>query len=105
MDAPDFDESPIAAFERVAATFPSRVALSSDVWEASYQELNETANRLAHRLIALGAAMSRVAIQMSHDAPAVAAVLGILKVGSIVLALDRGDPVSRLKMLVEDAEP
>ena len=42
---------------------------------------------------------------MSHDAPVVAAVLGILKAGSIVVALDPDDPVSRLKMLVEDAEP
>ena len=35
----------------------------------------------------------------------VAAVLGILKAGQIVVALDPGDPVSQLKMLVEDAEP
>ena len=106
MDAPDFDESLVAAFERVAATFPSRIALGSDVWEPTYRELNETANRLAHRLIACGVASGdRVAILMSHDAPLVAAVLGILKAGSIVVALDPGDPVSRLKMLVEDAEP
>ena len=106
VEAPDFDESPVAAFERVAATFPSRIALGSDVWEPTYRGLNETANRLAHRLIACGVASGdRVAILMSHDAPLVAAVLGILKAGSIVVALDPGDPVSRLKMLVEDAEP
>jgi amino acid adenylation domain-containing protein len=104
--APDFDESPVAAFERVAATFPSRIALGSDVWEPTYRELNETANRLAHRLIACGVASGdRVAILMSHDAPLVGAVLGILKTGSIVVVLDPGDPVSRLKMLIEDAEP
>jgi amino acid adenylation domain-containing protein len=105
VEAPD-DESLVAAFERVAATFPSRVALGSEAWEPTYRGLNETANRLAHRLIACGVASGdRVAILMSHDAPLVAAVLGILKAGSIVVALDPGDPVSRLKMLVEDAEP
>jgi amino acid adenylation domain-containing protein len=105
-EAPDFDESPIAAFERVAATFPSRIALGSDVWEATYRGLNEGANRLAHRLIAGGVACrDRVAILMSHDAPLVAAVLGVLKTGSIVVVLDPNDPVSRLKMLVEDAAP
>ena len=103
---PDFEESLIAAFERVAATFPSRIACRSDVWEPTYGGLNETANRLAHRLIASGVASGdRVAILMSHDAPLVAAVLGILKVGSIVVAFYPGDPVSRLKMLIEDAEP
>jgi amino acid adenylation domain-containing protein len=102
----DFDESLVAAFERVAATFPSRIALGSDVWEPTYRGLNETANRLGHRLIACGVASGdRVAILMSHDAPLVAAVLGILKAGAIVVALDPADPVSHLKALIEDAEP
>ena len=35
----------------------------------------------------------------------VAGVLGVLKAGQIVVALNPDDPVSRLKMLVEDAEP
>ena len=87
MEAPDFDESLVVAFERVTAIFPSRVALGSDVWEPTYRELNETANRLSHRLIACRVASGdRVAILMSHDAPLVAAVMGILKTGSIVVA-------------------
>ena len=106
VEGPDFDESLVAAFERVAVTFPSRIALGSDVWEPTYRELNETANRLAHRLIACGVALGgRAAILMSHDAPMVAGILGILKAGQIVVALNPDDPVSRLKMLVEDAEP
>ena len=106
VETPDFDESLVAAFECAVARFRSRIALSSDVWEPTYGELNETANRLAHRLIACGVAPGdRVAILMSHDAPLVAAVLGILKSASIVVALDPSDPVSRLKMLVADAEP
>jgi len=44
-ETPDFDESLVAAFERVAATFPSRTAIGSDVWEPTYRELNNTANR------------------------------------------------------------
>ena len=88
------------------ATFPSRIALGSDVWEPTYRELNETANRLAHRLVSLwSSSRDRAAILMSHDAPMVAAVLGILKAGQIVVALDPGDPLSQLRMLVEDAEP
>ena len=105
-ETPDFDESLVAKFERVASTFASRIALGSNVWEASYCELNETANRIAHRLIADGAAPGdRAAVLMSHDAPMVAAVLGALKAGQIVVALNPQDPVARLNMLVEDAEP
>jgi non-ribosomal peptide synthetase component F len=42
---------------------------------------------------------------MSHDAPMVAAVIGILKTRQIVVALNPDDPVARLKMLVEDTQP
>lgn len=42
---------------------------------------------------------------MSHDAPLVAVILGILKAGAIVVALDPLDPVSRHKVIVDDAEP
>jgi amino acid adenylation domain-containing protein len=106
VKAHDCDESLIAAFERVAATVPTRVAIASKLWEPTYRELNETANHLAHRLIACGVVSGdRIAILMSHDAPVIAAVLGTLKAGSIVVALDPLDPVTRHKMLVEDAEP
>jgi non-ribosomal peptide synthetase component F len=106
VDVPNLDESLVAAFERVVSRFPSRIALGSSEWEPTYQELNETANRLAHRLIGYGTnSGDRVAILMSHDAPMVAAVIGILKTRQIVVALNPDDPVARLKMLVEDTQP
>jgi non-ribosomal peptide synthetase component F len=106
VHAPNLNESLVAAFERVVSRFPSRIALGSSVWEPTYQELNETANRLAHRLIGYGNnSGDRVAILMSHDAPMVAAVIGILKARQIVVALNPDDPVARLKMLVEDTQP
>lgn len=106
MEVPSFDESLVAAFERVAAKYSSRTALASDDWKPTFGELNETANCLAHRLIAAGVVPGgRVAILMSHDAPLVAAVLGTLKAGQIVVALDPSDPIARLKMLIEDSEP
>jgi amino acid adenylation domain-containing protein len=106
VEAADFDESLIVAFERVAVTFPARIALGSDAWEPTYRGLNQTANRLAHRLAADGSEFERrVAILMSHDAPMVAAALGVLKAGQTVVPLDPGDPLSHLRMLAEDAEP
>ena len=106
IETNNFDESLVTAFERVAMTFPSYIALGSDAWQPTYRELNETANRLAHRLIARGVRLGdRTAILMSHDAPMVAAVCGILKAGQIMVPLSPDDPVSRLKMLFEDTEP
>jgi amino acid adenylation domain-containing protein len=105
-DPPELAESLAAAFERVAAAFPSRTAVGSDVWEPTYRELNKAANRLADRLIAGNAEPGHcVAILMAHDSPMVAAVLGVLKAGRIVVSLNADDPVSRLKAIVGDAEP
>src|SRR6516225_9735604 len=101
----DCDESLVVAFERVARTFPSRIAVNSDVWEPTYRELNETANRLAHRLADDGSEFERrAAILMSSGAPMVAAALGVLKAGQTVVPLDPGDPLPRLRMLAADAE-
>jgi amino acid adenylation domain-containing protein len=106
IETPVSDESLVTAFERVAVTYPSRIALSSQTWRSTYRELNERANGLAHRLLACGLGSGdRVAILMSHDTPMVAAILGILKAGQIAVALDADDPAARLQMLVEDAEP
>jgi amino acid adenylation domain-containing protein len=106
LDVTDFNESLVAAFERAAKAFPLRIAVGSEVCQKTYKELNETANRLAHRLAIDGSKFeSRAAILMSHDAPLVAAALGILKAGQTVVPLDPGDPLSHLRVLAEDAEP
>lgn len=105
-EAADFNETLVAAFERAAQAFPANLAVISDTWAASYQELNATANRLAHGLIALGGSVGdRVAVLMEHDTPAIAANLAITKAGRIVVMLYPGDPMARLKALTSDAEP
>ena len=106
FESSDFNVSVAAAFERVAVKFSSRIAISSEVWQPTYRELNERANRLAHRVMNFGVGLgNRAAILMSHEAPMYAAVLGLAKAGQIVVALDPGDPLSRLKVLVQDTEP
>src|SRR3954471_23475412 len=91
IETRDFNESLSTAFERVAAKFPSRMAISSDVWQPTYRELNETANLLAHWLINCGVGVgNRAAILMSHDAPMVAAIVGAVKAGQIIVVLDVG---------------
>jgi len=72
----DTDVSLVESFERVAAAYRSRTALISDLWRPTYEELNFSANRLAHALLARkSAAEGRIAILMEHDAPLIAAIL------------------------------
>jgi amino acid adenylation domain-containing protein len=94
------------AFERTVEAHRSRIAVSSDTWTATYDELNITANRLAHALIARGGKPDdRVAILMQHDTPEVAALLAVLKAGCIALVLNPSHPPARLRQLIEDAAP
>jgi len=101
-----FDQSLPACFERAAAANAWRVAFDAGAQQTTYQELNETANRLAHSLLRRGGSPGdRIAILMQHGSPQVAAALAVLKAGRIVVALNPSNPAARLKQLVGDAEP
>jgi amino acid adenylation domain-containing protein len=100
------NQSLTAGFDETVAAHRFRTALISDGWQPTYEELNVVANRLAHAIIARsGAPGDRIAILMQHDAPAIAAVLAILKAGHIVVALNPTHPLARLRELIEDCEP
>jgi amino acid adenylation domain-containing protein len=101
-----FDQSLPACFERAAAANAWRVALDASAQQTTYQELNETANRLAHSFLRRGGPPGdRIAILMQHGSPQIAAALAVLKAGRIVVALNPSNPPARLKQLVGDAEP
>src|SRR5262245_12044834 len=103
---PAADKSLAAAFDEAVAAYRFRTALISDRWQPTYEELNVTANRLSHAIIAQsGAPGDRIAILMQHDAPAIAAVLAVWRAGHIVVALNPVHPLARLRELIEDCEP
>jgi amino acid adenylation domain-containing protein len=100
------DMSLAEVFERVAATHGHHTALVSNHWCPSYTELNATANGLARTIIARGGEPGdRVAILMDHDAPAIAAIVAVLKASRIVVALNPTHPAARLRELIEDCDP
>ena len=93
-------------FAQAAARFPDRAAVVFDGQETSYAALDAAANRLAHRLRALGAGPeARVAICLERSAEVVVAVLAALKAGAAYLPLDPSLPAARLALLLERAAP
>ena len=95
-----------ACFDRAAEAHSSRMALISDELRITFSALRSRANRLAHAIIASGGKPGdRIAVLMDHDAPAVMAALAALKAGRIVVALNRTDPVERLRHVITDCEP
>ncbi len=92
------------AFERRAAAAPDAVAVSFEGRSLTYAELDARANRIAHRLIDLGAGPEKlVAIFLEPSLDLVAAILGVLKAGAAYLPLDPEHPRERLDFVLADA--
>ena len=92
--------------EAQAARTPQRCALVSDAGPLSYAQLNARANRLAHRLRAMGVGPDVVVgICASRSAALVVAMLATLKAGGAYLPLDPAYPAERLAYMLADATP
>ncbi|GAA2266749.1 hypothetical protein GCM10010232_68900 [Streptomyces amakusaensis] len=95
-----------ALFEEQAARTPDRVAVVHGEDRLTYRELNTRANRLAHRLIALGAGPEQlVALALPRSPELVVAVLAVLKTGAGYLPVDPEYPGDRIRLLLTDARP
>ncbi len=93
-------------FAECAAAAPRAVAITGGGRSMSYAELDAASNRLAHKLIAHGAAPGHcVALLFARSVEAVVAVLAVLKTGAAYLPLDPGVPAARLGFMLADAGP
>jgi len=95
-----------AMFEALVAGHPDDTAVVFEGTTLSYSELNVRANRLAHRLIALGIGPERiVALALARSAEMVIAMLAVHKTGAAYLPLDPDYPADRVSYMLEDAQP
>ncbi|WP_155334399.1 non-ribosomal peptide synthetase, partial [Acrocarpospora corrugata] len=93
-------------FEGRVAVSGGRVAVVDGEVSLSYAELNVLANRLAHRLIGLGAGPERVVgLALPRGVSMVVGLLAVLKSGAAYLPVDLGYPVDRVAFLLGDADP
>ncbi|MBL8498202.1 amino acid adenylation domain-containing protein [Nitrosomonas sp. JL21] len=92
--------------EQQAQENPQALAVISGGAELSYGELNTRANRLAHRLISLGARPEmRVGIAVARDSiELIVGLLAILKTGAGYVPLDPGYPYDRLEYMLNDSD-
>ncbi len=93
-----------ALFEAQVARTPGSVAVSFGGVSLTYAELERRANRLAHRLLALGVSRgAAVGLCVERSADLIVGVLGILKAGAAYVPLDPAYPGERLAWMIEDA--
>ncbi|WP_416971231.1 non-ribosomal peptide synthase/polyketide synthase [Streptomyces sp. 4F14] len=95
-----------ALFERQASRTPDALAVVAPETTLTYAELDARANRIAHLLLAHGAAPERlVALALPRSADLVAAILATLKTGAGYVPLDPDHPTARLAELLDDTRP
>ena len=91
-------------FEAQVRCRPDAIAVTMEDVSLSYRALNEQANRLAHRLIALGVrAETRVGIAVERSVEMIVGLLAILKAGGAYVPLDPDYPQSRLIHIMQDS--
>ncbi|MEV0677472.1 non-ribosomal peptide synthase/polyketide synthase [Actinosynnema sp. NPDC050436] len=95
-----------ALFEAQAVRTPDATALVCGETRLTYAEVDARANRLAHHLVARGAAPERtVAVTLPRSADVVVAILAVHKAGAVFLPVDRDLPRERVEFLLADADP
>jgi len=90
-------------FDRVAATVPTRPAVSAHGLSLTYQELANVANTIAHQLVEqLGGDWGTVALLVHEPVTRAAAMLGAIKANKAFTVLDESQPQFRLATIVRD---
>lgn len=93
-------------FEEQARRTPDAIAAVYQDGTLTYADLNARANRLAHRLRALGVGPDRiVAICAERSLDMVVAPFAVLKAGGAYVPLDPASPTERLRHVLEDCAP
>ncbi|HET7232709.1 MAG TPA: non-ribosomal peptide synthase/polyketide synthase [Longimicrobium sp.] len=93
-------------FEARAARTPGAVAVAFEGAALTFDELNRSANRLAHHLRGLGVGPdARVGICVERGPEMIAGLLAILKAGGAYVPLDPAYPADRLRYMLEDSAP
>jgi amino acid adenylation domain-containing protein len=90
-------------FEAQAARRPENCAVVFRDQRLTYRELNQKANRLAHRLIELGVGPDVVVgVCAERSVEMIIALLGVLKAGGAYLPLDPEYPLQQLSFVLRD---
>lgn len=91
-------------FEWQAFRCPSAIAVVDGAARLTYRELNDSANRLARHLEALGVGPEvMVGICLGRSYELIVTILAVLKTGGAYVPLDPDYPAERLAFMVRDA--
>ena len=103
FDLSDTAQSITSRFEKVARTWPDRLAVQSGGMSWTYAELDEAASRIAYDVRrAAPTAPQPVALLLGQGPRLLASILGILKAGHFYVPLDATHPRPAIARIIQD---
>ena len=101
---PEIEQSIPQRFFQQVRQYPQNIAIKTKNYQWTYSELECIANRVAQIVLnQWGNHEQRIALLLEHDAPAIAAILGVLKAGKTYVAVDPSYPRERLGYILADS--
>jgi amino acid adenylation domain-containing protein len=95
-----------AMFAEQVARTPDAPAVSFNGASLTYRDLDEASNRLAHLLVAQGAAPGQcVALLFNRCTEAIVSTVAVIKTGAACLPIDPALPDTRIEFMMVDAAP
>jgi amino acid adenylation domain-containing protein len=104
IEFPKHEHSIPARFEQQVKQYPNQIAVKTQRYEWTYQHLNDKANQVAQHLLDACQVSVQVALLFEHDAPMLAAIMGVLKAGKTYVPLAPDFPRERLEYMVQDSQ-
>ncbi len=100
------DQTIAELFEQQVRKTPEHIAVVCDGRTITYEALNIRANRLAHKLRALGVRPNDlVAVLTRRSIEMIVAIYGILKAGGAYVPMDPSYPSDRITFMLKDSQP
>jgi amino acid adenylation domain-containing protein len=97
-------ESLVSLFGAISRLFPDNVAVVCGIERVTYEELDRSANRVAHRIARMNLAPDAiVAIYLDRSIEMISAILGVVKAGRTYLPIDFNYPIARVIETLEDS--
>ena len=101
----EIEQSIPRRFAKQVAAHPHRIAVETRAHSWTYAELHRRATDIARILLARGAGgAERIALYFDHEAPMIAALLGVLYAGKAYVPLDPTHPRERLLYMLDDVQ-
>ncbi|WP_028545674.1 amino acid adenylation domain-containing protein [Paenibacillus taiwanensis] len=90
----------------LAARMPDQAAVVHDETSLTYMQLNYWSEQFARRLVGMGMKQGeRVCVMTYKDVRLLIAIYGCFKAGAVFVPLDAGNPDTRLKYILDSAQP